>query len=356
MSFYTSNAGVDKQIEEMGNHLDKYARFHWAQYDMWEQFHAFILNNKAGSLKFYNGPSFSNSYSSSQFDAASNLSSVNFKTAQINFTVGAFGSEEEIRALIYALHPYAIDNLWFDFEPEWRYIVKLSKVGDSSRYMVGWRSDGKVEYYTELALTFDIQGDPVAIGTTPLQVKYYAANENIHDIGAIISPSATIKTPSSPLSTPFLLTFMVHGPRTTIDCFIKKTNKNFDFTATNKRALTKDDFDDSFNDRQLFSLNLSNLNWSEIYTFEYNSQTGDICLINGDKREVITLLSTYTNGLRITAGLSSTTYSFPGSMDAQQSNLLGYTIYLTSTWGYFSNAKLVCFPRTNIIQRASYEY
>ena len=48
---------------------DDFMTFSWGGYDAFENFGAFILNDKKGSLKFYNGPSFSKEYTKPQFDS-----------------------------------------------------------------------------------------------------------------------------------------------------------------------------------------------------------------------------------------------------------------------------------------------
>ena len=65
-------------------------------------YHAFIINEKKGSLKFYNGPSFSNNYTQPQFESASSrFTGVTFKTQQISFTIAVYAvTAEQYRKLI----------------------------------------------------------------------------------------------------------------------------------------------------------------------------------------------------------------------------------------------------------------
>ena len=71
--------------------LDEFATFSWANVDMFIEFGAFIINEKKGSLKLYNGPSFKNNYSQPQFqDGYTNLTGVSFSTQTISFTVGVY--------------------------------------------------------------------------------------------------------------------------------------------------------------------------------------------------------------------------------------------------------------------------
>ena len=180
--------------------LDKYATFRWDNEEM-TLYHAFIINEKNGSLKFYNGPSFSNNYTQSQFESASSkFTGVTFKTQQISFTIAVYAITEELyRKLIYKLHPYTISNLSFGFEPNWRYVCKLSNISDSTRYIVGHYTDNgqtKELYYTELKLTFDIIGDAVAQSTQEL-----GYNDDL--------PGTFKFTGSSELDTPFIFIFKI---------------------------------------------------------------------------------------------------------------------------------------------------
>ena len=70
---------------------DEFMTFSWGGYDAFENFGAFIINDKKGSLKFYNGPDFSNEYSKPQFDAsAGDLQGVSFNKQTISFTIGIY--------------------------------------------------------------------------------------------------------------------------------------------------------------------------------------------------------------------------------------------------------------------------
>ena len=61
------------------------------------------------------------------------------------------------------LNPLEVDYLIFGFNPDYRYNVKLSKLGDSTKWIVG-KEDGEPMYYTEIPLTFEVQGIPCAKG------------------------------------------------------------------------------------------------------------------------------------------------------------------------------------------------
>lgn len=186
--------------------LDRYCRFHWRNTDAFKEFGAFIMNKN--DLKFYNGATYTNNYTKPQFEsAAGTLTGVTFSTAKITFSIGVYWfSEEEYRKLIYWLHPYEISNLAFDYDPLHIYLVKLASIGDSNtRSIVGYETtkDGKTEprYYTELKLTFDIQGESCAYNSEhyiPEQEELVQDNQSLIFNTHLKTNS---KTPLSDLST-----------------------------------------------------------------------------------------------------------------------------------------------------------
>ena len=146
--------------------MDDFTSFTWRGVNAFDIFGAFIINNK-NTLKFYNGPSFSNEYTKPQFEsAAGQLVGVSFNVQKIDFTIGVYWiNEDDYRKLIDWLDPYEISDLTFGFEPNYYYLVKLASIGDSIRHIVGIEGSGNEKqymYYTELKLTFEIQGDPCA--------------------------------------------------------------------------------------------------------------------------------------------------------------------------------------------------
>ena len=65
----------------------------------------------------------------------------------------------------------------------------------------------------------------------------------------------------------------------------------------------------------LFNISFTNLNDKESCLLEYNSQTGDLCLLVGNDRKIITLLTTYTSGKRIISSITTNKMMLPGSFD-----------------------------------------
>lgn len=180
-----------KPRELLKKQMDDFATFVWRGVKSFDTYGAFIINNK-NSLKFYNGPSFTNEYSKPKFSSTgSNLTGISFSTQTISFQVGAYWlTEAEYREFINWLNPYEISYLGFDFEDKYDYLVKLSKIGDSTRYIVGRNENNEPCYYTELNLTFEVQGEACArarysyefkIGSTDNKTKRLTIDSDIND-------------------------------------------------------------------------------------------------------------------------------------------------------------------------------
>lgn len=130
---------------------------------MFDDFGCFIINDKSGSLKFYNGPSFANQYAKAQFSSTNNmLLGVDFKQqTTIPMKVGLYWfTIEEYQKFLDCINPFHINYLTFDFNDKYGYLVKSGKIADSPRYIIGKDQDGQNRYYTELDLSWEIVGDP----------------------------------------------------------------------------------------------------------------------------------------------------------------------------------------------------
>lgn len=168
-----------KPRELLKKQMDDFATFVWRGVKSFDAYGAFIINNK-NSLKFYNGPSFTNEYSKPKFSSTgSNLTGISFSTQTISFQVGAYWlTESEYREFINWLNPYEISYLGFDFEDKYDYLVKLSKIGDSTRYVVGRNENNEPCYYTELNLTFEVQGEACARARYGYEFKINSSVDN----------------------------------------------------------------------------------------------------------------------------------------------------------------------------------
>lgn len=202
-----------KPRELLKKQMDDFATFVWRGVKSFDTYGAFIINNK-NSLKFYNGPSFTNEYSKPKFSSTgSNLTGISFSTQTISFQVGAYWlTEAEYREFINWLNPYEISYLGFDFEDKYDYLVKLSKIGDSTRYIVGRNENNEPCYYTELNLTFEVQGEACARARygyefefnedTPTK-KWLKISSKLLDSNGVEKPNPQYLT--SDLNFPFIL-------------------------------------------------------------------------------------------------------------------------------------------------------
>lgn len=315
--------------------LDKYARFYWAGHDMWEEFGAFILNEKREGLKFYNGPSFSNSYASPQFaQDNSMLNDISFSTCSISFNIGVYAiSSADYRKLIYCLHPMEINDLIFEFQKEWRYHVKLAKRADSTRYVIGTNADGEDLYYTELSLTFDIQGDSVALSSQAMSFGY-CPDSTGHEI---IFPIET----DSDLNTPFELTCEARADSSKTDAPSLTINLIWD---VDQKRYTK----------QLCKCVLNNENDDHIQ-FRYDSRLGNLYFKAGtsDTDELVNMLTTYTNGKRMVSALEVQSGYLPGTLETTN-EIANPAIQLISSTSLTIDAApeqygVTAYARTNVI-------
>ncbi len=315
---------------KLAHGIDDFASFKWAGVDMWQSFGAFIINEKKGSLKFYNGPSYSNTYTKQQFmDGYTNISGITFDTQKISFTIGVYWiSIEDYRLLINLLHPYEVNYLNFSFEPNYCYQCKLEAIKDSTRHIVGkevyivetptsGESPAKAlnythlmpgeqdkegyRYYTELSLTFDVVGPSCAVSNT---VYTQTSTFNASTSSAMIYLNNTENSSTalakniikSDLDYPFILD--IKGLN-----FVQNAAGNYSIQAVINYA------GDS---KILFDIKFKNLPADTTFNLTYNSEHGLVSMRVGDKLQIITLLTTLTTGARIIDALTVNRCFMPG--------------------------------------------
>ena len=324
------NNSTSARRAALAKRLDKFCTLSWNGVDAWEQFGCFIINEK-NSLKFYNGPSFSNSYTSPMFtDEAGVLTGLKFSTQSISFTVGVYWiTEEEYRKFIHWLNPYAVGALAFSFEPYWTYNVKLSGMKDSTRYPIGKDENGKDTYYTEMSLTFEIQGQPCAIRSTPYVWQVTSSVDNrinwslnpqydgVEGTGNVDSDLPTgfeIKMPihlnvikSDTLTTSIkrkLMELNESNPDASLDLILKyKVNATTSYELLNLR---------------LFHLSymIEDANATEFnFDISYDSVNGLCQLTVGDTTKLLTRIESLSNGERLVKSMNCAQFQFPGVFD-----------------------------------------
>ena len=325
--------------------LDDFATFTWNNINMFNEFGAFIINEKKGSLKMYNGPSFKNNYSQQQFqDGYSNLTGVTFNTQQISFTVGVYWiSIEDYRVLMNVLHPYEVAMLSFSFEKEYGYQCKLSNIKDSTRHIVGKETDtsnasntsthySRLEgsdasgyrYYTELQLTFDVVGKQCA--------KEITENRIVTDPEVHFSESYTINKDEDPsvwpwpsdLNYPITIDFKTMTSSTTAtdaaSIAAAKTPELQAFAYFKPKSDSGDADPNTWTKLQLFHVKFRNIQPDTILTFRYDSEQGLIYIKLGDKEQILTLLSIGSDGKRLVEYLEVNRFYWPGRLEKSEVN------------------------------------
>lgn len=245
-----------KPRELLKKQMDDFATFVWRGVKSFDKYGAFIINNK-NSLKFYNGPSFTNEYSKPKFSSTgSNLTGISFSTQTISFQVGAYWlTEAEYREFINWLNPYEISYLGFDFEDKYDYLVKLSKIGDSTRYVVGRNENNEPCYYTELNLTFEVQGEACARARYGYEFDITQKQDDLNTLQAKIKNNIP-EYITSDLNFPFVLD-------TSLIATINSSPK-IQVTLIEMNA------DNNKNETALFSVNFQNLDQISSWTNNNN--------------------------------------------------------------------------------------
>ena len=386
---------------------DEFMTFSWGGYDAFENFGAFIINDKNGSLKFYNGPGFSNEYSQPQFDnSGGDLQGVNFNKQTISFTIGVYWINiKQYRLMLNWLNPLEVDYLIFGFNPDYRYNVKLSKLGDSTKWIVG-KEGGEPMYYTEIPLTFEVQGTPCAKGVNSyefIEWKYInsetAETDKQNNLRTFLNNNKELLESDLPTPLDISLSFIL---KDTLDNgSTSESNNGSTSESENNRGknyiyhvelnaelhdnrITNDTPLDNYESLLLFSAEFQNLTIMPIQDTEtnsqntltkplslnirYNSEVGLLFLTYGDSNEkILSLLNLNDIGEKIINNYTVNKFSLPGRFAYPNFDTKKLQLKL-SVWKYNSatnerfavnNAFLreitekqpyiVCYPRTNIL-------
>ena len=376
---YTKTTEKRNELKKI---LDSFSTFQLGgTQDMFDKYGIFIIDSGNSGLKFYNGPSFSNEYSSPQFSKnRGSLLGVNFNGLTISFTCGVYWfSIGEYRKLLEELNPLKTTYLVFDFNKDYRYNVKLAKCDNSTRYIIGY--EGKEpRYYTELSLSFDIQGDACAIGTHPYEFGYdNTPNKQWKKVNNIFT-TQIIKTNEfvendiyTPIEIP--LAFKCIGNSTDEDKNIYHEIKlEAIYNTTEKKTINGVEQEIPKKDTiTLFNVELQNLTLNTDSTqavmlnLRYVSENGLLFLQYGNSNEkLLNLLNTTDTGEKIVKSSTVNKFLIPGSISISNSDFtvkdiifqLSISKYddnndnLSVPDGFFdidSAAEIICYPRTNVI-------
>lgn len=374
-----------KPRELLKKQMDDFATFVWRGVKSFDIYGAFIINNK-NSLKFYNGPSFTNEYSKPKFSSTgSNLTGISFSTQTISFQVGAYWlTEAEYREFINWLNPYEISYLGFDFEDKYDYLVKLSKIGDSTRYVVGRNENNEPCYYTELNLTFEVQGEACAKArygyefninsSVDNKTKQLTINSDITDYiisdlnfpfvlnASIIPIIDSNNTTSEPSIKADLIEYSQGQEFTRLSLFniifqdlaeVKKWTNDMDgnFTDVEKEKINNTYGLDNFEVPADENIGRPTLN------IRYDSESGLLFLKIGESTEKILSLVNSINGVKIVNNFNTSKCKLPGRFtkpDVVNTKYNEYVIEVTINDAEFSTnnneaVNISAYARTNLI-------
>lgn len=374
-----------KPRELLKKQMDDFATFVWRGVKSFDTYGAFIINNK-NSLKFYNGPSFTNEYSKPKFSSTgSNLTGISFSTQTISFQVGAYWlTEAEYREFINWLNPYEISYLGFDFEDKYDYLVKLSKIGDSTRYVVGRNENNEPCYYTELNLTFEVQGEACARArygyefninsSVDNKTKQLTINSDITDYitsdlnfpfvlnASIIPIIDSNNTTSEPSIKADLIEYSQGQELTRLSLFniifqdlaeVKKWTNDMDgnFTDVEKEKINNTYGLDNFEVPADENIGRPTLN------IRYDSESGLLFLKVGESTEKILSLVNSVNGVKIVNNFNTSKCKLPGRFtkpDVVNTKYNEYIIEVTISDAEFSTnnneaVNISAYARTNLI-------
>ena len=382
---------------------DEFMTFSWGGYDAFENFGAFIINDKNGSLKFYNGPGFSNEYSKPQFDnSGGDLQGVNFNKQTISFTIGVYWINiTQYRLMLNWLNPLEVDYLIFGFNPDYRYNVKLSKLGDSTKWIVG-KENGEPMYYTEIPLTFEVQGTPCAKGVNSYEFVEWkdinsetAETDKQNNLRTFLNNNKELLESDLPTPLDISLSFIL---KDTLDNGSTSESNN---GSTSESESNRDKnyiyhvelnaeyhtiSSDNYESLLLFSAEFQNLTIMPTTTqntetssqnmlteplslnIRYNSEVGLLFLTYGNSNEkILSLLNLNDTGEKIINNYTVNKFSLPGRFAYPDFNTKKLQLKL-SVWKYdltsykqsavstefFNNIigsklNIVCYPRTNIL-------
>lgn len=332
---YHTKINTDKR-NQLKRAMDDFTTFNWGEVisgqTAFDKFGAFIVGGK-DALKFYNGPGFSNKYITTQFQSQnSTLQSVEFKTMTVDFTMGVYWfTIEEYRQLLLWLHPYEISQLSFSFAPEWYYLAKLSNISDSTRHILGKDSSGNYRYYTEIKLTFEIQGEPCLHHFD----NYTLVKQNRNDGRIIFNLRDSIK--ASDLDTPF-----------DFSCTLKSSQINESCSVALNVIIPHNGTTSTYN---IFNAHFKYLN-EENLTLHYNSAQG--LIFTGNQLSLLSSLTTAASGRRILDSLIIGSFKLPGVLESGISesdfkNIL-FEVSLSSNWQLIdNNTEFIGHALTNVI-------
>ena len=326
---YISTITTNKR-DQLKKMLDKFSTFTWDGKNSWESFGAFIISENREGLKFYNGPSFSNEYTSPQFAKNKEFVGVNFEQQKISFKIGVYWiSIEDYRKFLEWLNPYVISKLGFTFAPKWEYQVKLASREESTRYILGYEGSDP-RYYSEMTLNFEVQGEPCLYSAHEFMWKRVDTPNTKDNEGNTIPDNNqeyqidTTPNKDWPISSDLPVDFEIN-----LTCSIVSE------TGAIKSTI-KYDSENSHLTKELFLVELKNLTVDNNNPFDinltYSSKDGLLYYaFAGEKYKLLNLLTTTTSGKELVKTLSVNKIQLPGKLTNNSIEYGGFTIIVEST-------------------------
>ena len=227
-----------------------------------------------------------------------------------------------------------------------RYIAKLSKIDDSTRYILGKDSDGEYRYYTEIKLSFEIQGDACLNYINNYNFAYDSSNQTF-------SFNTTEDFIESDLNTPLEFECKLQ-PVEEID------DPNFSIMLTAKiPQKIENNTVKTWHSYKLFEGVFSNLSFDTFggypLNLRYLSDSGLLLIKTGNgEDQLVTLQSTTASGKHLIERLEVNKFKLPGVLESGISeycfqNII-FELKTSPNWSLDSKESTfqVC-ARTNVI-------
>jgi hypothetical protein len=217
------------------------------------------------------------------------------------------------------LHPYEINTLSFSFAPKWYYLAKLAGISDSTRYVLGKDSNGEYRYYTEIKLTFEVQGEPVAQCFDEYNIELKETDNKEKNIYTYCDTDKNYFSQTD-LDTPFEFSVTMEPitSTTTTDSTtdsITSTTSIYTLSLDIVLKIPKQSKATEYIEKSyiVFDVSLRNLT-KEPITFTYDSSQGVLFMSKGNA--LITGQTTSYSGERIVDAMQSIPYKIPGVLES----------------------------------------
>lgn len=147
-------------------YADNYVGFTWNNIHS-SSFNCFIENT--GHLEFVGAPDFSNNFVSPAFQTRTYYTGMQNSSKKFTLNLVFYQlTLQELNAAFHWLDRTIVSDLFFDYEPYWKYSCKLSSIGNMEKYVTGrtmYRGKPCDLYLCRVAVQFETVYHPEAIST-----------------------------------------------------------------------------------------------------------------------------------------------------------------------------------------------